>query len=523
MRFVFLFQLPVAASRGNPCSGTRLPLHVPGSIALSGGTGMRPRIRFSIKVPCMDPPVAPAPRRRWSRRAMDWLRAVPIDDPVERNQAAMLQLLLGFLGLYQPLVLLDALWRSRVPESIAVAPAIASTVAMWGCFALLRRGHLRLSAGVFMAVSLALVGHGYLRWGMQAQVWAQLGQLLPVLVAGLLLSRSALWLGVAGLAVLMLAGAWRDAGAFLFDPWMIGQVRDRALHAVIMLVAIAAVLDMAVAGLRASLDALRQRNRELARARDRLQLEILEKERAREQLLHAQKMEVAGRLASGLAHDFNHLLGLVMGYAAQGPALDDVAALRKVLAGAGSAARRAADVSRRLLDFSRHEPPRLEIFDLAAALATMQPLLRQACHPGVRLDLELPASPQPVCMDRAQLELVMLNLAANAVQAMEGDGLLRITLRPAGSGMLELAVADNGPGMPDGVRAHCFEPFYTTKPAGQGTGLGLAVAASMVAASGGTLSVDDVPGPGCTMRIRIPRAVGAAPAGADSVRQDGPA
>ena len=453
----------------------------------------------------MDSPAAPSPLLRWPRWALEWLRAVPIDDPVDRNHAAMLQLLLVFMGLYQPLLLLDALWRRSGFDLIAAAPALLNTATMWICFVLLRRGRLRLSAGLFVAVSLLLVGHGYLRWGLQAQMWTQLGQLLPVLVGGLVLSRRALWIAAGSLALLMLLGAWRDAGAYLFDPFMVKMVRDRALHSVVLLLAITAVLDLAVASLRTSLRAVQQRNLELARTRDRLQLEMREKDRAREQLVHAQKMEVAGRLASGVAHDFNHLLGLVMGYAAQGPDLDDVAGLRKALAGAESAARRAAAVSRQLLDFTRREPAQLEVFDLDAMLARMQPMLRQMCPPGVDLEMDLPGMPQPVRMDRAQLELVVLNLTANAVQAMSGGGRLCIGLAGPEPGVVDVLVTDTGPGMSEQVRARCFEPFFTTKPAGQGTGLGLAVAAAMIEASGGTLTAHSAPGGGCMMRIRVRR------------------
>lgn len=238
-----------------------------------------------------------------------------------RNHAAMLQLLLVFMGIYQPLLLLNSMWRGGGQDPVLTGAALLNTAVMWGCFVLLRRGRLRLSAGLFVAVSLALVGYGYLRWGLQAHVWGQLGQLLPILVGGLVLSRRALWLAATSLALLILLGAWRDAGLYLFDPFMVEMVRDRALHMVVVLLAITAVLDMAVASLRTSLRILQQRNLELARTRDRLQLEMREKDRAREQLVHAQKMEVAGRLASGVTHDFNHLLGLVVGYAAQGPHL----------------------------------------------------------------------------------------------------------------------------------------------------------------------------------------------------------
>lgn len=467
----------------------------------------------------MDVPTSsvPAPRR-WLQRAAGWLRAVPISDPVERNNAAMMQLLLIFMGLYQPLAALDAFWRGGGIAPVAVAPAVVNTLAMWICFLVLRRGHLRWSAGLFVAVTLSLIGYGYLRWGLQAQVWSLLSQLLPVLVGGLVLSRRALWFTVACLSVLVVLGAWQDAGAFLFAPDMVVRVRDRTIHVLVVLVAIAAVLDLAVAALRQSLDALRERNRELARTRDRLQLEMQEKERSRQQLVHAQKMETAGRLASGIAHDFNHLLGLVMGYAARGRDLDSVEELKQALAGAESAARRAAAVSRKLLDFSRREPARMEGFDAGQALAQMQPMLRQMFPPQVEVALDLPGEARPVRLDRAQLELVVLNLAANACQAMPDGGRFRIALPAPAPDWIDIEVSDTGPGMSEEVRARCFEPFFTTKPSGQGTGLGLAVAASMIEASGGRITVDSAPGRGCTFRIRVPRRarLAAAAAGPDA-------
>lgn len=440
--------------------------------------------------------------RAW-RRAAAWLGAASPADPVERNNAAMMRWLLVFMGLYQPLVLLDAMWRPGAAP-VAAAPALLNTAAMWICFLILRRGRLRLAAGLFVAVSLSLQGYGYLRWGLQAQAWNPLGQMLPVLVGGLVLSRRALWVAVACLVALMLLGAWRDAGAYL-DPIAIVRVRDRALHLVLMLVAMAAVLDLAVASLRDSLDALRERNRELARTRDRLQLEMQARERSHEQLVHAQKMEAAGRLASGLAHDFNHLLTLIRGYAARGPRTDAVDELKAALAGVDAAARRATAVSRKLLDFSRHEPARPEPFDAGEALAQMRPLLRQLCPPAVALELEPPSSPRPVRLDRAQFELVLLNLAANAVQAMPDGGVVRIACAQAGPDWIEVAVADTGHGMTEDVRARCLEPFFTTRPSGQGTGLGLAVAANLIEAAGGGIAVESEPGRGSTFRIRVPR------------------
>ncbi|MDR6675113.1 ATP-binding protein [Xanthomonas sp. 1678] len=442
-----------------------------------------------------------------------WWRAIPLADRVDRRNAALLQLVLVFVGLYQLAAMPVAWWRAGTAiDPVAVWLAGLNALAMGVCFALLRRGAFLWAARLFVVVSMALLTVGYARWGLEAQLRSQLGQLLPVLVGGLLLSRRALWGAVAWLALVVALGAWRDAARLFFLPAMWPRILEVALGSLVGFVIVALVLDQSVAALRESLALARKRGNELARSRDRLQLEMQEKERSRDQLVHAQKMESVGRLASGVAHDFNHLLSLIMGYAARGRRSDDPEQLKAALQGADAAARRAAAVTRKLLDFSRQEATRLEVFEPAETIAGMRPMLDQLFGPDVQVRLQLHEAPCPVRFDRAQLELIVLNLAANAQQAMPEGGQFELALAPQPGAMLEIVARDNGHGMSEDVRTRCLEPFFTTKPSGQGTGLGLAVSANLIAAAGGALLVESAPGRGSVFRLRLPLHAGAAAA-----------
>nr|WP_273544205.1 ATP-binding protein [Luteimonas saliphila] len=133
-------------------------------------------------------------------------------------------------------------------------------------------------------------------------------------------------------------------------------------------------------------------------------------------------------------------------------------------------------------------------------------MLRQLFSARTRLELPPQPSPGLIRFDRAQFELILLGLAANAEYAMPEGGRFTVEVASAGSGMLEISARDDGHGMDAAVRERCLEPFFTTKPSGQGTGLGLAVAASLVQASGGTLVVDSAPGHGTNVRMALPLA-----------------
>ncbi len=448
---------------------------------------------------------APSAARRW---------AAPVVDATEVRAVKMLRRLLLMMAGYQ---LLALLWSAPSADTLGTALTIGGLLACLASLELLRRRRLRLSAALFVVLNLLLASAAYGYWGLRAQMQGQLLQLLPVLLAGVLLGRPALWLAVGWLCGLLALGAWLDAAAGFYHPLRVTQtLRDLALAAFGVLMA-GFILDQSMSALRDNLRIAQQRGAALARKRDELQLEMQEKERSREQLVHALKIENVGRLASGVAHDFNHLLTLILGYAGKGRRSDDPEALKVALLGVESAARRASAVTRRLLDFSRQEVARPQLLDAAQAVAAMEPMLRQLFDERVAFALDTGDVRCQIHFDPAQLELVLLSLAANAQQAMPDGGTFGLALSNPGD-ELHVQVRDSGHGMSEETRSRCLEPFFTTKPSGQGTGLGLAVAANLVAAAGGRIDVDSAPDRGTCFHLWLP----ARPLPAEAPRPDDP-
>ena len=162
-------------------------------------------------------------------------------------------------------------------------------------------------------------------------------------------------------------------------------------------------------------------------------------------------------------------------------------------------------VAGKLTSFSRREVARVDRFDAGDAVREMLPMLRQTLGAGIVLAAEIADAPLPVRFDRAQLELVLLNLAANAAHAMPDGGRAMLALQ-ARDGAMHLALSDTGHGMAADVAARALEPFFTTKPAGQGTGLGLAVAADLLGDAGGGIRLETAPGAGTTVHLTLPLA-----------------
>ena len=418
---------------------------------------------------------------------------------------AMLRGLLVLVGLYHPLL---AAWIAvRAVNGLdMMVPAMAASHLLLCLLCLVehRAGRSLHAAMTFLVGELLLLVLAYGYWGLAAQLRVQLVQLVPLLLVAAVLGRRPLVWATAWLCGLMALGGWVDAAAALFRP-------DRVLHATTDLavsafgaVIIAWLLHHSVTGLRESLHDARQRSQELARKRDELQMEMQERERSRDQLVHAMKMDNVGRLASGIAHDFNHLLALIQGYVAKARRSEGEA-LHSALQGADSATRRASAVSRRLLDFSRLEPSRPQLLDAAATLAAMAPTLEQVFDDGVHCEVHTDGVHRLIHFDPAQLESILLSLAVNANQAMPGGGRFTLRLQPArADGELVLQLQDTGQGMSEAVRARCLEPFFTTKPVGQGTGLGLAVTASLMAAAGGSVQVHSRTGEGTRIDLHLP-------------------
>jgi PAS domain S-box-containing protein len=246
--------------------------------------------------------------------------------------------------------------------------------------------------------------------------------------------------------------------------------------------------------------------------------DITELKRTREQLQQAQKMESMGQLTSGVAHDFNNLLAVVMGNT---ELLEDrLGSDDKPLNAILRAATRGAELTERLLAFSRQQPLRPQVIDLGELVSGMSGLLTRTL--GEAIDIETKAAPGlwDASADPGQVENALLNLALNARDAMPGGGKLTIGCENAHldkayaaqnpevvvGDYAVLAVSDNGTGMSAEVQAHAFEPFYTTKDVGQGSGLGLSMVYGFAKQSGGHASIYSNKGQGTTVKLYLPRA-----------------
>jgi signal transduction histidine kinase/CheY-like chemotaxis protein len=261
---------------------------------------------------------------------------------------------------------------------------------------------------------------------------------------------------------------------------------------------------------------------------------IRAREQAESQLLQSQKLEAIGQLTGGVAHDFNNLLTSVLGNLdlAENRVGDE--AVRLLLRNAVRSAERGAELTAQLLAFARKQDLRPRPVDLNELVTGAEHILNRTLDPAVRIVRSLDPDLWPAVADPTQLELVVLNLAINARDAMrDGGGILSIGTRnvpadapgarpddlAAGVDFVALAVGDTGTGMTEEVRAKCLEPFFTTKPVGSGSGLGLSMVYGVAKQLGGTIQIDSTWQRGTVVTVYLPRAEHDAPA----VRQADPA
>jgi signal transduction histidine kinase len=426
---------------------------------------------------------------------------VPISDPIDRRNAPSMQLLFAVIAITLPISwilhfesfdLPRAMWVLAGADLVTVLASVAGIV-------LIRHGAFRMAVVGFLASLLLglLLGHAAL--GYQANAVDQTGQMLSLALAGLVLGRRALWSAFAVLIGVFCVGFAVDAGTL--GP-------ERAFHllpsAIFSYFVIVLVLDRCITALRTSLHASELHGQAL-------QQEIDERERMQARLLHAQKMETVGRMASGIAHDFSNVLAVVSGYADARHRIDDIGDdpadvardMAEALDGIATSAQRGTTLARRLLTLGRRDDANPVLLDAARLLAEMQPLLRRLLPRTIALELEVLPAALPVRIDARQFELVVLDIASNARDAMPEGGVLRMSAR-RDEGDAEIAFTDDGHGMSAEQVAQAFEPFYSTKAPGAGTGLGLATTHSVITGAGGTVSLDSVPGRGTTLRIRLP-------------------
>jgi PAS domain S-box-containing protein len=245
-----------------------------------------------------------------------------------------------------------------------------------------------------------------------------------------------------------------------------------------------------------------------------------EREAMQAQLLQSQKMEAIGQLAGGIAHDFNNLLtGMLGNIALMRSSLPPADPLLENLNAAETAAHQAADLTKGLLAFSRRAIVSAVPLDMAETVDTTLAILKQSLPATMDIvrDIEQPA--WSVLADRSQIAQVILNLAVNARDAMHGKGTLTIRLRNVQvdeeyvrthpltrtGDFVHLSVADTGPGIPQDIRSHLFEPFHTTKPTGSGTGLGLSIVYGAIKQADGWVTTNSPPGAGAVFDIFLPR------------------
>ncbi|MBI1916701.1 MAG: PAS domain S-box protein [Planctomycetes bacterium] len=272
-------------------------------------------------------------------------------------------------------------------------------------------------------------------------------------------------------------------------------------------------------------------------------IDVTQQRQIEEQLRHARKMEMLGTLVGGIAHDFNNQLTAVLGHislvqsdlderAERGVGLE-IGPLREPLAHAELAAQHCADITQRLLTFSSGKVGATCTLSVDSLLAETEKTLQRELPSSIHLHVQRSADTWPVAGDITQLQQVLLNLVANAHDAMPDGGTLTLAaanqelseedrasnVEGRSGRFVELSVSDTGVGMTPEVQARLFEPFFTTKKLGHGAGMGLAMVYGIVKAHKGWVSVQSMPGQGSTFRLYLPAAVSAVrPAGAGAPR-----
>jgi len=255
---------------------------------------------------------------------------------------------------------------------------------------------------------------------------------------------------------------------------------------------------------------------ELDEANQRLQTEMAEHRATEAALRQAQKLEAIGHLTGGIAHDFNNLLTVVIGnLVLASERLGEDRAVTPLIDGAVQAAERGVALIQRMLGFARRQRLEPRPVDLGCLLAGIENMLSQTLGPQIRLAVDAPAGAAPVEVDANQLELAILNLAVNARDAMPTGGALSIALvnrhvdraQPGELPARDYAVieiTDTGTGMDEATLAQALDPFFTTKEAGIGSGLGLPMVQGFAAQSGGAVRLSSAPGAGTTVELWLP-------------------
>ncbi|MDA9408064.1 hypothetical protein XH80_15320 [Bradyrhizobium sp. CCBAU 45384] len=264
-----------------------------------------------------------------------------------------------------------------------------------------------------------------------------------------------------------------------------------------------------------------ERTAQLSAANKRLREEMVERERTEVALRQAQKMEAVGQLTGGIAHDFNNLLMAIIGNLELIARRVEDERIQRYVRNAMHGAQRGAKLVGQLLSFSRKQRLAPEPVDVNQLVDTVAEMLSRTLGASIRVDVVTQKDLWPALVDATQLELMLLNLAINARDAMPQGGLLtietsvlhgvpedlRTDLKPGE--YVSIAVKDTGTGMPPNVLARAFDPFFTTKEPGKGTGLGLSQVYGFARQSGGSVKIESEVGRGTVVRILLPRSTDA--------------
>jgi signal transduction histidine kinase len=297
--------------------------------------------------------------------------------------------------------------------------------------------------------------------------------------------------------------------------WRIRHIARRVADPIAQLGAAAEALGQgqAIPPIRSNIFEIRSLDRALRQAGDSL----LDRARLQRQLEHSQRMETVGTLAGGIAHDVNNQLAAILG---------QLHLCREILPEghpvlgrihrAEEATRRCAQTTKALLSFSHQSRPELRRMDLNEQIRETATILDRLLGGRIRVTLHLAESLPPIAGDPIQLEQVLMNLAVNARDAMPDGGHLDLRTYLEADGHVGLEVHDSGPGIPEAILPHIFEPFITTKALGKGTGLGLAMVFGILKAHHGRIQADNPPGGGARFRLSLPVAPQGLRSGPDS-------
>jgi len=377
-----------------------------------------------------------------------------------------------------------------------------------------------LALGIRFVVGEGLIGFPYVTFFPAVALAAFLGGLRPGVLAAVICGLMADYFFIAPFNSLALDWplSWIAMGLYVFTTAVIVGLTHGMLKA--------------LKGQKASEEALRNINTDLeARVAERtaaLQSEMADRAAAEAQLRQMQKMESIGQLTGGIAHDFNNMLAIVIGsldMASRKLTGQEHPQIGKYLENATHGAQRAAVLTARLLAFSRQQPLEPQALDANKLVGGMSELLRRTIGETVQVETVLAGGLWRAFADPAQLESAIVNLAVNARDAMPSGG--KLTIETSNSDLDEryarahvdvepgqyimVSVSDTGTGMAPVVVERAFEPFYTTKGVGKGTGLGLSQVFGFVKQSGGHVKIYSEIGRGTTIKLYLPRHLGAAP------------